>query len=159
MPPSPTWYIEPADTGPPFLRLPAIPPAIAMAAITAPIPMAAAPPNEPIDATMAAGVHAAVVAAAEETLAAVVVAVPATAAEVVAAVAAICALLPVTAAFTHSMPICTNVFTTLFSTVLPMDCRASEADMLPVIIPVRAFDALFPNASKAADAACVARFC
>jgi molybdopterin-guanine dinucleotide biosynthesis protein A len=62
-----------------------------MAAITAPIPMAAAPPNEPIDATMAAGVHAAVVAAAEETLAAVVVAVPATAAEVVAAVAAICA--------------------------------------------------------------------
>ena len=78
----------PADTGPPFLRLPEMLELNAIAAITAPIPIAAAPPNEPIEATMAAGVHATVVAAADDTLAAVVVAVPATAADVVAAVAA-----------------------------------------------------------------------
>lgn len=68
------------------MRLPARLLDNAIAAITAPMPIAAAPPNEPIDATIAAGVHAAVVAAAV-VLAAVVVAVPATDAAVVAAVA------------------------------------------------------------------------
>ncbi|SAI20985.1 Uncharacterised protein [Enterobacter cloacae] len=102
---------------------------------------------------MAAGVHAAVVAAAAAVEVAVVVAMPAACAVVDAATAAVVAVWPIMADLTHSTPICTKVFTRLFKTVLPKDLAASSASMLLVIRPVRVLEALLPNAVNAAAAA------
>ncbi|CZY78805.1 Uncharacterised protein [Enterobacter hormaechei] len=102
---------------------------------------------------MAAGVHAAVVAAAAAVEVAVVVAMPAACAVVDAATAAVVAVCPMMADLTHSIPIWTKVFTTLFKAVRPTLLNASFADMLPVTMPVSALLATEPRESKAAAAA------
>lgn len=92
---------------------------------------------------MAAGVRAAVVAAAAAVDVAVVVAIPAACAVVDAATADVVAVCPMMADLTHSAPICTNVLTRLLNTVLPKDFAASSASMLCVISPVNALE-VFP---------------